>query len=280
MLWNKRASVMLEGKNFLITGASSGLGAALAIEIAKKKGYLTLCARRVELLKKLERSIVDRYPDAQVVICECDVTDKNALHQAVELSVARFGGLDVFIANAGQSMWSRFSDIEDPDRLKELMDLNYMGVVYSAFYALPYLRVSEGSFIAVSSVQGVIPVPYHSGYVAAKYAVNGFIETLSLEEPKVHFLLALPAWISGTELRSHALMGTKASSIAVKHHHGRSAISAEQCAAEIIAALEQKKTQIFMPSFLGPVPLLRQLFRKTVDNIIQKKVSGQLKSGS
>src|SRR6476620_666095 len=109
---------MIEAKNFLITGASAGLGAALAMEVAKRKGYITLCARRLKALHDLERLILTRYPDTQVIVCETDVTDKNSLKEAVELSVARFGGLDVLIANAGQSMWSRFSDIEDPDRLK------------------------------------------------------------------------------------------------------------------------------------------------------------------
>lgn len=267
---------MIKGKNFLITGASAGLGSSLAMQIAKRGGYLTLCARRLGALKELETLITNRYPGVQVICCETDVTDKNAMCHAVELSVARFGGLDVFIANAGQSMWTRFSDIEDPDRLKEMMDLNYMGVVNGAFYALPFLRTTGGSFVAISSVQGVIPVPYHSGYVASKYAVNGFIETLSLEEPQVHFLLAMPSWIAGTELRSHALTGTKAGSIEVNKSHGRSAMSSEECAERIIDGIEAKKGSLFMPGIFKVVPMLRNLFKKTVDGVIQQKVSGQL----
>lgn len=268
----------IKGKSIIITGASTGLGAALAMKAAEEGCYLTLCARRKDRLDKTKALILDRYKDSQVITVECDVTNKDAMHHVVELCAARFGGVDIFIANAGQSMWSRFSDIEDPDRLKEMMDLNFMGVVNGAFYALPYLRSSQGSFVAISSIQGAIPVPYHSGYVASKYAVNGFIETLGLEEPHVHFLLAMPSWISSTELRSSALTGTKEGSISVKQSHGRSALTPAQCAQSIIDALKAKKTDLYMPNIYSLVPLLRKLFRNTVDKVIKNKVNTQVTS--
>lgn len=267
---------MIKNKNIIITGASAGLGASLAWEIAKRGGFMTLCARRLDALEDLKKAILAQYPNVEIITIKTDVTDKKSVAQAVEQSVSRFGALDIFIANAGQGMWSRFCDMEDPDCLKEMMDLNYMGVVYSAFYSLPHLRSSHGSFVAISSVQGAMPVPYHTGYVASKYAVNGFIETLSIEEPEVHFLLALPSWISGTELRSHALVGTKKESIEVKKNHGKSAMTGEECAKRVLDALEAQKSYISMPRAFGLVPILRTLFRKTVDKIIKKKVDQQL----
>jgi short-subunit dehydrogenase len=189
----------------------------------------------------------------------------------------RFSRIDTFVANAGVGMWSRFRDLEDPNLLQGVMQVNYMGVVYSLFYSLPHLRESRGSFIAVSSIQGTIPIVLHTGYVASKYAVNGLIESIRLEEPDVHFLLALPSWISGTELRSHALSGSKKDAVTVKNHHGKSAVPADECARHIIDALFAKKHSIFIPKKYALLPCLRQLLGTTFDKIVANKVKGQLK---
>ncbi|HXW53726.1 MAG TPA: hypothetical protein VEL47_06445, partial [Myxococcota bacterium] len=117
---------------------------------------------------------------------------------------------------------------------------------------------------------------YHTGYVASKYAVNGLIESVRLEEPDVHFLLALPSWISGTELRSHALSSDGSGAIRVKKSHGKSATTADDCAAQIVSAWKAKKPRIFIPKIYQCVPLLRDAFTKTFDRVVLSKVDGQL----
>lgn len=266
----------MRAHHVLITGASAGLGAALAVAAARKGANLSLAARRLDRLVELEQSLRTKFPEIKILAIKADVSDKKSVEELIANSVAHFGRLDCLIANAGQGMWTRFRDLSDPDQLKDLMQLNYMGVVYSAFYALPHLRKAQGSLVAISSVQGVIPVPYHTGYVASKYALNGFIDSLRMEEPEVNFLLALPGWIGGTELRSQALSSTGEGAIVVKTKHHRKVVSAEQCAERIIAATIKKQRQIFIPPAYGWVPLARCVLGVTVDKIIKAKVDQQL----
>lgn len=268
---------MLTKNHVLITGASSGLGEALAKGFATLGANLTLSARRLDRLKNLRDALVKLHPKIDICIAVADVGDKEACLAMFEKSIAHFSGIDVVVANAGQGMWSRFRDLSDPDVLKELMQINYMGVVYSLFFSLPHLRKTRGSFVAISSIQGVIPVAFHTGYVASKYAVNGFIETIRLEEPDVHFLLALPSWISGTELRSHAVSGSGEHAIQVNNKHGKSAVSARACAEQIIAATIAKKREVFIPKKYRCVPILRSLLKPTFDRVVMSKVEGQLK---
>lgn len=269
---------MFKNKNIIITGASAGLGKALAYAFAALGANLCLAARRIELLHALKKDIQERYPAINILIFKTDVKNQLSCERLLKESVKQFGSLDIFIANAGQSMWSRFRDLADPKEMQELMQLNYMGVVFNAFYALPYLRQSHGSFVAISSIQGALPVPFHSGYVASKYAVTGFIDTLRLEEPDIHFLLAMPSWIAGTELRSQALTGSAEESIVVKKHHAKNIMSAELCAWHIIQALKARRDQIYIPKKYRYVSLARHLFTKFIDRVILARVKKQLRA--
>jgi hypothetical protein len=107
--------------------------------------------------------------------------------------------------------------------------------------------------------------------------VNGLIETIRLEEPDVHFLLALPSWISGTELRAHALSGGGRDAIKVNTTHGKSAVSAEECARQIVYALKEREREVFIPRKFACVPLLRSVAKKTFDRVVMSKVETQLK---
>jgi short-subunit dehydrogenase len=268
---------MSTAKHAVITGASSGLGEALARRLALQGYHLTLSARREERLIKVRDDLIRIHPKIDILLAPADVTDQQSCREMIDLSLKYFSSIDVFIANAGQGMWCRFRDLKDPDQLQELMQVNYMGVVYGLFYALPHLRKSKGSFVAISSIQGMIPVAYHTGYVASKYAVNGLIETIRLEEPDVHFLLALPAWIAGTELRSHALSGTGKDAIHVKTTHGKSAVSAEDCASQIEKALRMGSREVFIPKTYQCVPMLRNFAKTAFDRVVMNKIEGQLK---
>ncbi len=264
-------------RHALITGASSGLGEALAKRLALQGFNLTLNARRLERLLAVRDDIKRAHPKIDIMLAAGDAADKQTCHAMIEKSMNHFKRLDVVVANAGQGMWTRFRDVADPDELLDLMRVNYMGVVYGLYYSLAYLRETRGSFVAVSSIQGVIPVAYHTGYVASKYAVNGFIDTMRLEEPDVHFLLALPSWISGTELRSHALGGIGHDAIRVNPKHGKSAVSAEDCANQIVYALKERDREVYIPRKFSCVPLLRQVAKKTFDRVVLNKVNTQLK---
>lgn len=262
---------MFENKTFLITGASSGLGKELAILALSLGANVSLCARREhELLWFYEK-----YGKKKVLIEPLDVTDKVLVENWVLKTAENFKNIDFVIANAGQSMWSRFKDLNDPDDMKKLMDINYLGVVNTLFYTLPYLRKNKGTFVSISSIQGVIPVVLHSGYVAAKHAVNALISTVRQEEKKVHFLLVMPGWIGNTDLRKNAIMADKDDAIRVKAEHGKNVINKTKLAKTIFESIKRSDDELFVPKKFKWLPLLRYFFPHTLDKIVEKKVFSQ-----
>lgn len=275
---NTGTQKMTKFNNVLITGASAGLGEALAKKFAELGANLTLSARREDRLRDLRNTLIKINPKIDIHLVPADVSKKESCQELVNESVKHFGELNVFVANAGQGMWSRFRDLSDPDQIDDVMQTNYMGVVYGLFYALPYLRQSRGSFVAISSIQGIIPVAFHTGYVASKYAVNGLIETIRLEESDVHFLLALPSWISGTELRANALTGDADEAVHVKLTHNKSAVSARDCAGYIVDALIKKKPELFIPHKYRFLSLIRNMCKAKFDQVVLSKTKGQLKT--
>jgi short-subunit dehydrogenase len=268
---------MFKKKNIVITGASQGLGQAMAMLLAKHEANLVLCARSEKNLQSVKENILNNYPQTKIKILALDICEKENNKILIEESLKFLGSIDIFIANAGKSMWSRFSDVDNPTELLDLIKLNFMSVVYASYFSLEHLRKSKGSFLAISSIQGVLPVPYHSGYVASKHALNGFIDTLRLEEPDIRFLLAMPSWIAGTNIRSNALVSHKQDSIKVNTKHKKNTISKEECAKIILDALNNKKDHIFIPYKYRFIPMIRIFFRKLVDKIIANKTNSQLK---
>jgi len=268
---------MFNKKNIIITGASQGLGQAMAMLLAKDGANLVLCARSEENLQSVKDNILNNYPHTKIKILALDVCEKENNKILIEESLKFLGSIDIFIANAGKSMWSRFSDIDDPSDLLDLIKLNFMSVVYASYFSLEHLRKSKGSFLAISSIQALLAVPYHSGYVASKHALNGFIDTLRLEEPTINFLLAMPSWIAGTNIRNNALISHKQNSIKVNTKHNKNTISKEECAKIILNALANNKDYIFIPYKYGFIPMIKVFFRKIVDRIIINKTNTQLK---
>lgn len=270
--------MMLKDKNIIITGASSGLGKALAFYSASLGANLVICARNKENIIDVEQSIKKLYPTQKIKALVIDVCIKEDNEKLVNEAISFLGSIDIFIANAAKSMWSRFSDVEEVNDMKELMVLNYMSVVYASYYTLPYLKKSQGSFVVISSIQGVLPVPYHTGYVASKHAVNSFIETLKLEEPNIHFLLAMPSWIAGTDLRKNALVSHTKNSIKVQTTHNKNIITKEECAQKIIESLINKEEYLYIPKKYKFIQCARIFFKKLTDKIVLNKVNKQIKN--
>lgn len=268
---------MISGKRIVITGASSGLGLELARTLGTFANNFVLVARREDALLTLKQELLSINPSNRVEILAADITQDATNREIMDVSTKVFDGLDIFVANAGQSMWCRFRDAKDPKGMTDLMELNFNGLLYGLHYALPNLIKSRGSFVAISSIQGTIPMPYHSAYVASKYAVNGLIETVRLEEPTVHFLLALPAWIKGTELRSKALKASSENGVQVSIKHRNKAMEVRDVARKICEAIEHRTPRLFLPRKFGMIPIVRSMFPDFVDGIIQKKVNKELK---
>ena len=179
----------LKDKTVVITGASSGIGEAMAKVYASMGAKVVLGARHADKLEALCRSIEQQ--GGRAAWCATDVTRPEDCKRLIDTAVEHFGGIDVMICNAGISMRALFDDV-DLDVLHRLMDVNFWGTVYCTKYALPYLQKSHGSLVGISSVAGIHGLPGRTGYSASKFAMTGFLETIRIENLKkgVHVMVA------------------------------------------------------------------------------------------
>ena len=168
-------------KTIVITGASSGIGYALAYEFASRGARIVMGARSEDKLRSIAEDLAAR--GTQAVYEPTDVTREEDCRRLVEKAVSSFGQIDVLICNAGISMRALFDEV-DLGVLKRLMDVNFWGTVYCTKYALPYIQASRGSIVGVSSVAGFHGLPGRTGYSASKYAMTGFLETVRIENLK------------------------------------------------------------------------------------------------
>jgi len=166
------------GRIVWITGASSGIGRALALECARRGADLALSARREEKLREVASDIEALGQDALVV--PCDVTDPSAIKAAVTAIVDHFGRLDVAVANAGFGVTGRIEDVSAEDWRRQL-DVNVVGVAQTARYALPALRDTGGRIVLIGSVGAMATLPKTGAYSASKAAVRSIGQALSLE---------------------------------------------------------------------------------------------------
>ena len=152
----------LKDKVFIVTGASSGIGEELCMQLSSS-GSLVVCAAR--RLNELERvcSLINDSGGRSVPI-KTDITVLKECKEMVSIALDTFGRIDGLILNAGISMWARFEDITDIAFFKNLMDVNYMGAVNCVHAALPHLKSSEGKIISCSTGQALMGFPRHSGY--------------------------------------------------------------------------------------------------------------------
>jgi short-subunit dehydrogenase len=193
----------MRDKVIIVTGASSGIGLAIAREFAAQGARVVMAARSADLLRNAEKDLVSAGYDAFAVIT--DVTVENDCKVLIEKTIEKYGRIDVLINNAGISMRALFIDV-DIDVLKRLFDVNFWGAVHCTKYALPFLIKTRGYVVGVSSVAGFVGLPGRTGYSASKYALHGFLETLRIENLKngLHVLI-LCAGFTKSDIRKKAL---------------------------------------------------------------------------
>jgi NAD(P)-dependent dehydrogenase (short-subunit alcohol dehydrogenase family) len=178
------------GQVAIITGASSGLGRELAVALAGQGFRLVLAARNVKGLEETVR--LASQPDA--LILPGDLSDLGSCQLLIQRSVDQFGRLDHLVLCAGLGMWARLDEVTDPTLFERLIAVNYLSAVYCTHAALPHLRQSQGLITVISSLQGRLGVPLHTGYAGAKHALHGFFDSLrmELEAGKPDILVVLP----------------------------------------------------------------------------------------
>ncbi len=167
------------GQVVVVTGASSGIGRALCLELAPQRPRLVLAARDAARLDEVAREC--RARGAETLVVPTDVSLESECRRLAARAVETFGGLDVLVNNAGASMWARFDECSDLSVYETLMRVNYFGCVWLTHAALPHLRARRGRIGVIASLAGLTGVPTRTGYAASKHAVFGFFDSLRIE---------------------------------------------------------------------------------------------------
>ena len=171
-----------KGKTVFLTGASSGIGAALAVALSDKGAILGLVARRKELLDDLADRC-ELFCTARVFVC--DVTDPEALKAAADVFRDEFGHIDIMIANAGMGGNDTLTRAYDPASVKRLIDINLLGAVNSIHAVIqPMIEHGSGQLVAISSLAGFRGLPKSAAYSASKAAMTAFFESVRLDNAR------------------------------------------------------------------------------------------------
>lgn len=166
----------IAGKTVVITGASSGIGRGVALELASLGANVVLAARRTELLEQVARASGGR-----ALVVTTDVARREDMERLAQAALARFGRIDVWINNAGVGALGRFEEVPLEDHLR-VLEVNVNGVVYGSYLAMRQFREQgHGTLINIGSVVGRVPMPYYTSYVASKHAVIGLGAVLNQE---------------------------------------------------------------------------------------------------
>jgi NAD(P)-dependent dehydrogenase (short-subunit alcohol dehydrogenase family) len=167
------------GQVAVITGASEGIGRAVALALARQGARLVLAARNEPRLASLAAECAKLGAEALQV--PTDVGDEARCGALVDAALGRFGAIDLLVANAGATMWSRLDELADVAVLERLMRVNYLGAAWLTWHALPALKKSRGRIVAISSLLGLTGAPTRSAYAASKHAMFGFFDSLRIE---------------------------------------------------------------------------------------------------
>lgn len=257
--------MMFKDKVIIITGASSGIGLATAYRFAELKAKLVLAARNIETLKNIESELTAK--GVQVISVKTDVSIQQDCENLINKTVEKFGGIDVLINNAGISMRALFADL-DLEVLRRLMDINFWGTVYCTKYALPYLLKSKGSVVGVSSIAGIKGLPARTGYSASKFAMNGFMETLRIENLKtgLHVLVAAPGF-TASNIRKTALAADGSIQGETPRDEDKM-MTAEEVAVHLSNAILKRKRTLVLTSQGKMTVLLDKFFPKFMDKMV------------
>jgi len=257
-------------KVVIITGASSGIGKSCAYEFARMGAKVVLAARRENELKIIENEI--RQKGGECLSVKTDVQNINDCRRLIEKTIEIFGKIDILINNAGISMRANFEEL-DLKVIKEIMDTNFFGMVYCTKFALPYLLMQKGTIIGMSSITGLTPLPGRTGYTASKHAMDGFLNTLRLENQSkgLHVLIVHPNFTT-SNIRKLALDKNGRSQIDSPRDEAKM-MSAEKVA-QIIAFATLNREKDLVLTYEGKLFVwLRKNFPGISDRIILNEMA-------
>jgi len=258
-----RPKRQLAQRRILITGASSGIGRALAFELAQHKSKLIVTARREDRLQAISDEV--KSFGAEVVILAGDITD--AEHRSALLAAAEreFGGLDILINNAGIGGIGTFASATE-SRLRQIMEVNFFAPMELIRIALPLLVASnDGVIVNVGSVLGHCAVPKKSEYCASKFAMHGITDALRMElaDQNIDLLMISPS-TTRSEFFTHALRSSGNAVI------NRNAMTPTRVARAIVRAMQVRRRETILSIGGKTLVAADRLFPGIMSRILQR----------
>jgi short-subunit dehydrogenase len=250
-------------KVIAVTGGSDGIGKALVEMLLKAGAKVSTCARNEEKL------VAQLGKHQNLLSLKADVAKEADCKNYIERTLAQYGHIDILINNAGISMHGEFASTE-LDVFKQVMDINYFGVLYCTKHAIASIKAQKGSVVGVSSIAGFRGLPGRSGYSASKFALNGWLEALRTEllEEGVNVLTVCPGFTQ-SNIRNVALNETGA-------QQGESPLdesklmTSEECAQHILTAIEQRKRSLVLTFNGKRTVFLNKFFPAWADKLVRK----------
>jgi len=250
----------------LITGASRGIGRAMALQVATRGSRLSLTGRDLQCLESVAAEC--RAAGAETLVTPGDVGIETDVRLVVNRTVERFGVIDLLVCNAGISMVCPFLELDDSEAIETLIRVNYLGSVYFTRHALPHLVRTRGRIVAVASLSALTGVPTRSGYAASKAAMATFFDSLRIElvGQGVSVTIAYPGFVD-TGIRERAAgSGDGRGPRAVR------IMSADECARRILDAARDRRREVVMTGRGKAGRWLRLIVPGLVDRIAARAV--------
>jgi short-subunit dehydrogenase len=256
----------IHGSRILITGASQGIGRALADAAARQGGRVLAVARSEQLLQEVAEQVQAGGAVLETVCA--DITHPEDRRLMVEAALEHFGGLDILVNNAGIGATGHFAEVS-PERLRKIMEVNFFGLTETTRAFLPLLKKgTRPAIVNISSIAGKRGIPARSEYSASKFAVQGFSEALRAELAKdgIDVLVICPG-LTQTNF-SHNMLEQKAR-LQMDHMRG---MTADQVARATLRAIERGKNELCL-TFQGKLMVfVSRFFPRLADRIAARRV--------
>jgi short-subunit dehydrogenase len=252
-----------------ITGASSGIGETLALELARRGAKLVLSARREDELRRVANAT--NLPPENVLVLPLDMTDEASLPGHVQAVLDHFGQIDYVFQNAGITQRGTVAETKF-DVYRQIMEINYFGVVALTKAVLPHmLSRKSGHFVVTSSVAGKLGTKQRSGYCASKHALHGFFDALRAEihEAGLHVTMVCPGYIK-TPISLHALNadGQKHARMDENQAIG---MDPDKCARQICNAVARQREEVYVGGFETMGIYLKRFFPGILSRILRSR---------
>jgi NAD(P)-dependent dehydrogenase (short-subunit alcohol dehydrogenase family) len=257
------------GKIALITGASSGIGRAAALRLAALGADVALAARTESALEEAAGQV--KALGRRALVLPTDVADPERCRDMVETTAKQLGQLDILLCCAGISMRSTFAE-SDPAVLEKVMRVNFFGTMHATWHAIPHVRKTHGSLVALSSLTGKRGTPFYSVYGASKFAIQGLYESLRMElaGDGVHVGVLAPGFVD-TPLREKVL-GPDGKTFEQPPKLPFRLWPLDQCVERLIKLILRRQHEALLPWFVGPMlGLERLLGGKVADGLLWRR---------